>query len=109
MKTLYLECNMGAAGDMLTAALLELAEDKQAFLDRMNSLGLPGVQVEAEPAVKCGTGKRKSPARTGMSILTTMTMSMSMNTNIITTTTTMITTTIMSIIITMLPPGILKP
>lgn len=54
MKTLYLECNMGAAGDMLTAALLELAEDKQAFLDRMNSLGLPGVQVEAEPAVKCG-------------------------------------------------------
>ena len=54
MKTLYLECNMGAAGDMLTAALLELAEDKQAFLDRMNSLGLPGVKVEAEPAVKCG-------------------------------------------------------
>ena len=54
MKTLYLECNMGAAGDMLTAALLELAEDKQAFLDKMNSLGLPGVQVEAEPAVKCG-------------------------------------------------------
>ena len=54
MKTLYLECNMGAAGDMLTAALLELVTDKQAFLDKMNSLGLPGVEVSAEPSVKCG-------------------------------------------------------
>ena len=54
MKTLYLECNMGAAGDMLTAALLELTGDKQAFLDRMNALGLPGVRVDAEPSVKCG-------------------------------------------------------
>ena len=43
MKTLYLECGMGAAGDMLTAALLELTEDRQAFIDRMNGLGLPGV------------------------------------------------------------------
>ncbi len=54
MKTLYLECGMGAAGDMLTAALLELTEDRQAFIDRMNRLGLPGVRVSAEPSVKCG-------------------------------------------------------
>ena len=54
MKTLYLECNMGAAGDMLTAALLELAGDRQAFTDQMNALGLPGVRVSAEPSVKCG-------------------------------------------------------
>ena len=54
MKTLYLECGMGAAGDMLTAALLELAGDRKAFTDRMNGLGLPGVQVSAEAAVKCG-------------------------------------------------------
>ena len=54
MRTLYLECDMGAAGDMLTAALLELTEDRQAFVDRMNALGLPGVQVCAELAVKCG-------------------------------------------------------
>lgn len=54
MKTLYLECNMGAAGDMLMAALLELTEDKQAFLDRMNALALPGVRITAEAAQKCG-------------------------------------------------------
>ncbi len=54
MKTLYLECDMGAAGDMLTAALLELAGDRQVFINRMNALGLPGVEVTAEPAVKCG-------------------------------------------------------
>lgn len=28
MKTLYLNCAVGAAGDMLTAALLELLADK---------------------------------------------------------------------------------
>ncbi len=54
MKTLYLECNMGAAGDMLTAALLELHPDPEGFLQRLNGLGLPGVTVSAAPSVKCG-------------------------------------------------------
>lgn len=54
MKTLFIECNMGAAGDMLMAALYELLEDRQAFLDAMNALGLPGVRVEAQPAATCG-------------------------------------------------------
>lgn len=54
MKTIYLDCGMGAAGDMLMAALLELCPDKEAFIEKMNHLGLPGVQVKAESAVKCG-------------------------------------------------------
>ena len=54
MRTLYLECNMGAAGDMLMAALLELHDDPQDFLRRLNKIGIPGVDVTAEPSVKHG-------------------------------------------------------
>ncbi len=54
MKTLYLECEMGAAGDMLLAALLELLPDREGFLQTLNNLGLPGVQVTAQPTVRCG-------------------------------------------------------
>jgi hypothetical protein len=45
---------MGAAGDMLTAALLELMPDKAAWVERLNRLGIPGVKVSAEEAAKCG-------------------------------------------------------
>ena len=56
MKTLYLDCGMGAAGDMLTAALYELLDEKekQEFLAQMNALGLPGVEICTEAAEKCG-------------------------------------------------------
>ena len=54
MRTLYLDCGMGAAGDMLTAALLELLPDTAAFIDRLNSLDIPGVSFSAAPSVKCG-------------------------------------------------------
>ena len=54
MKTLYIECHMGEAGDMLMSALYELLEDKEGFLKAMNGLGLPGVHVEAAPGVSGG-------------------------------------------------------
>ena len=54
MKTLFIDCGMGASGDMLTAALLELIPDRDAFIKRMNSIGIPGVEVKMESCVKCG-------------------------------------------------------
>ena len=56
MKILYLDCGMGAAGDMLTAALLELFDNKEAVLAELNDLGIPGVQFIAEKSEKCGIG-----------------------------------------------------
>lgn len=54
MRTLYLDCGMGAAGDMLTAALLELLPDKDAFVEELNALGIPGVRFLPKKCEKCG-------------------------------------------------------
>ena len=56
MKTLYLDCGMGAAGDMLTAALLELLPDRDKVIGELNALGIPGVEMVCEKAQKCGIG-----------------------------------------------------
>ena len=45
---------MGAAGDMLTAALLELVPDREKMVEKLNSLGIPDVKYELEKAEKCG-------------------------------------------------------
>lgn len=54
MTTLYIDCAMGAAGDMLAGALLELLPQPEDFIDQLNKLGIAGVEVNAESSVKCG-------------------------------------------------------
>ena len=54
MSILYLDCFMGAAGDMLTAALLELLPDGDSFLRELNAIGIPHTEITAESSEKCG-------------------------------------------------------
>lgn len=54
MNILYLDCGMGAAGDMLTAALLELFPDPEKMVEALNALGVPGVRYQRELTRKCG-------------------------------------------------------
>ena len=72
MKTLYLDRGMGAAGDMLSAALLELHPEPEQFVKRLNRLGIPKVEFQAEPAVKCGiTGTHMTVKVDGMEEVST--------------------------------------
>ena len=54
MKKLCFVCAMGAAGDMLAAALLELHPEPAAFLKKLNAALPERVRVTAEPDVKQG-------------------------------------------------------
>lgn len=56
MKTLFMDCSMGAAGDMLMGALYELLEPSQQedFLDTMNLLFSGNISLTASPCEKCG-------------------------------------------------------
>lgn len=54
MKTLYLECNMGAAGDMLMSSLFELCEEKELFLNTMNQLFSPEIKLTPLKVTKNG-------------------------------------------------------
>ena len=54
MKTLYFDFSMGAAGDMLTAALSELFPENAQIEEALNALGIPGVVYKKETVRSCG-------------------------------------------------------
>ena len=57
MKTLYIECNMGCAGDMLMGALMEIAPAEA--VQKLLSLQVPEARIHPEKEQKCGiTGTR---------------------------------------------------
>ena len=53
MKTLYIDASMGAAGDMLTAALLQLFREDEA-IEALNKIDIPGVKYTFEKVSRCG-------------------------------------------------------
>ena len=49
MKTLYLDCGMGAAGDMLAAALSGLFVDDEKLLEELSEMNIPKVSFMPKP------------------------------------------------------------
>ena len=65
MKTLYIDCSMGAAGDMLSAALLELMPDPVDAVARLNALGIPRVVYSRERTTRCGIAATRLVVKVG--------------------------------------------
>ena len=49
MKRLFLDCQMGIAGDMLTATLLGLVDNPEMWIQRLNQMGIPDVTYTLIP------------------------------------------------------------
>ena len=49
MKRLFLDCQMGIAGDMLTATLLGLVDNPEIWIERLNQIGIPNVTYTLIP------------------------------------------------------------
>ena len=49
MKRLFLDCQMGIAGDMLTATLLGLVDNPEMWIAKLNQMGIPDVTYTLIP------------------------------------------------------------
>ncbi|MBR1891174.1 MAG: nickel pincer cofactor biosynthesis protein LarC [Clostridia bacterium] len=68
MKVLYLDLSMGVAGDMLSAALADLFDNKEQVIDRLNALNITGVHYSLTESVKRGiVGKKMTVTVNGQS------------------------------------------
>ena len=54
MRTLYLDCGMGAAGDMLTASLLQLFSEPVKQVKLFYDLKIPAVKYQLVACTRCG-------------------------------------------------------
>lgn len=54
MKALFLECDMGIAGDMLMSALFDLFENKEEIINKINSLNIPNTNITFTYDENCG-------------------------------------------------------
>lgn len=48
MKELFIDASRGLAGDMLSAALLELFDDPASLVERLNAIEIPGIRYRLE-------------------------------------------------------------
>ena len=54
MKIMYIECSMGASGDMILSALYEAANKDKTFVTDLNGIGVPGIRVKEYDSQSCG-------------------------------------------------------
>lgn len=54
MCNLYFQCDRGAAGDMISAALMGLVPDQQETINRLNHMGIPETEFVYEKKKKYG-------------------------------------------------------
>lgn len=54
MCELFFQCDKGAAGDIIGAALMELVPDKDSMLNKLNHMAIPGVEYVLEKKEKYG-------------------------------------------------------
>lgn len=68
MKTLYLDCRMGASGAKIMGALVDLLENPDKFIYDFNRIGIDGISVRRTPeAIKGISGSQLEFTRTASS------------------------------------------